>query len=130
VCTDDLPATHVQNPHYITHWGILVSVGSASVGAYNGVEIVFPGQRRSPHLSTGVNLYSDSLGGIQPRVGRKSYKCLISSLFILTGFLGMENRLGMFHLTFCQWEWVFRTLVPLLKTATILYSPPPESGAA
>src|ERR1700748_650569 len=79
---------------------------------------------------TEVNLNSDSLGGIQLRVGRKPYKCLISFLSILAGFLGIEDGLGMLHLTFCQWEWIFRTPVPLLKTAPILYLLPPESGAA
>ena len=116
VRTGDLPATHVQNPHYITHLFLLVQ-HLFKLGAYNGVEIVFSGHRWSPHLGTGVNLKSDSLGGIQLRVGRKPYKYLISLLSILAGWTGMEDGLGV-YLTFFNengpFEWQHHCLKPQL----------------
>ena len=45
----------------MTRWGILVPVGSVSVGAYNRFEIVPSEQGRQPHLGAGVNLNHDSL---------------------------------------------------------------------
>src|SRR6201985_3966333 len=82
-------------------YNTLVSVGSASVGTWCiqwSRNCIFKVRMITSSwyvYITEVNLNSDSLGGIQLRVGRKPYKCLVSFLSIPAGFLGIEDGLGM-----------------------------------